>query len=140
ASVLATAGSVAHAGPEGAGRQLGRAADQLLAAELGEDVVHGGRVRPLLLAPMLDDAGAETALERLEGGVVLGPGQRPDALPLGVALEQLLRVAGRLGERRDQLRVLARERFEEHVAELRRHARRAELGDRLLDADQLAVA
>src|SRR5690606_27731394 len=55
ASVLATAGSVGHAGPEGAGRQLGRATDQLLAAELGEDVVHGGRVRPLLLAPVLDD-------------------------------------------------------------------------------------
>ncbi len=89
---------------------------------------------------MRDDALAVAALERVERGVVLGPGQRPDALPLLVAHQQLLGLARGVDEGRDQLGVLLAEALGEDVAELRRHALDAELGDRLLDADQLPEA
>src|SRR5918996_3574196 len=86
AGALSRAVLVADTGPECAIDQYRRTADQLLAAKLSQHGIELFGGLALRVAPAVHDALPVAALERVEGRVVLGLGQRSQALPLLVAL------------------------------------------------------
>src|SRR4051794_14709671 len=126
--VRANGPSEGQAGPERAGGQPVALADELRAADAGEDGVElrGGLAVPL--APALDNTFPVAAHDRVQRGVAIGAYERLESLPLLVrGLENAVGGPQGAHERLDQVGLAAAHRLLEHVAELGCAGRDAEM-------------
>src|SRR4051812_27928241 len=126
--VRANGPSEGQAGPERAGSQPVALADELRAADAGEDGVELRGGLAVRLAPALDDALPVAAHDRVQRGVAVGAHERLEPLPLLVrGLEDAVGGPQGARERLDQVGLAHPDRLLEHVAELGRAGRDPEM-------------